>query len=120
MNIKKYHIILGLLLTLFGIVCTSFSIINYLKPELEVNIINIKNTSINECQQEGINAGFNVMKSNDNLTFTPKGDVLNNPTPYMYKASLLIEKCSNLHVEYFCMGEECDNPLILKMKFPKI
>jgi len=120
MNIKKYHIILGLLLTLFGIVCTSFSIMNYLKPEMEVNIVNIKNTAINKCQQEGINVGFNVMKTNDELSFTPKGDALENPTPYMYKASLLIEKCPNMHVKYFCMGEECESPLILKMNFPKI
>ncbi len=109
-------------MALFGFACTGVSIMNYLKPEIAIDKVAIKNKAMNDCQQFAIATGFNISKTPTELVLFPKeeGQALLNPVPYIYKASLMVEKCHNLHVKYFCMGEECEKPVIIKFEFPNI
>lgn len=115
MNIKKYHIIIGLILALFGLICTGLSVATYFKPEIPVDIEAMKTQAALNCQQQGITLGFSVKKDKDLLVFTPKNPSIDDPRPDIYKSSILIERCEKMLVNYFCMGEECENPVILKM-----
>ncbi len=113
MNTKKYHMIIGTLLIMFGFFCTGFSIYIYLKPEVEADMNLLLNNKVNECKTLASNSGFNVeVESTGNVTTliklkTKEDSVLDNPMPYIYKASLLISKCNNMKVKKFCVGEGC-------------
>lgn len=120
MNSKKYNIILGTLLIIFGLICTGISVFNYLKPEIVVDINKIKETSISECQQNALNNGFSTSRIGDEIIATARNqtNVLNNPMPLVYKSTIVIEKCDNMHLTYYCVGTECEQKFIFKMKFP--
>jgi hypothetical protein len=108
MNAKKYHIIVGLILMLFGFVCTGFSVMQYIKPEHKVDITKIMRDEANICKTKAITAGFNASFNGDLLTITSKRtDILNNPTQEIYKSSILISQCNKLEVKEFCLGQGC-------------
>lgn len=108
MNAKKYHIIVGLILMLFGFVCTGFSIMQYLKPEQKVDQSKIMRDEANICKTKAITAGFNASFNGDVLTITSKrSDILDNPTQEIYKSSILISQCDKLEVKEFCLGQGC-------------
>lgn len=121
MNTKKYHMIIGILLMLFGIICTGFSMYNYVKPEITVNIKTLEEKSIKDCQQIAINNGFSSSRIGDELIMTSRNSLrdLNNPMPLVYKSTIVIEKCDNMHLISYCIGQECDQNFNFKMKFPK-
>lgn len=108
MNAKKYHIIVGLILILFGVVCTGFSVMQYMKPEHKIDISKIIRDEANICKTKAITAGFNASFNGDVLTITSKrSDILNNPTQEIYKSSILISQCDKLEVKEFCLGQGC-------------
>lgn len=108
MNAKKYHIIVGLILILFGVVCTGFSVMQYMKPEHKIDISKIIRDEANICKTKAITAGFNASFNGDVLTITSKrSDILNNPTQEIYKSSILISQCNKLEVKEFCLGQGC-------------
>lgn len=108
MNTKKYHIIVGLILMLFGFVCTGFSVMQYIKPEHKVDTTKIMRDDANICKTKAITAGFNASFNGDLLTITSKRtDILNNPTQEIYKSSILISQCNKLEVKEFCLGQGC-------------
>ena len=67
MNAKKYHIIVGLILILFGVVCTGFSVMQYMKPEHKIDISKIIRDEANICKTKAITAGFNASFNGDVL-----------------------------------------------------
>lgn len=108
MNAKKYHIIVGLILVIFGFVCTGFSVMQYIKPEHKVDKTKIMKDEANICKTKAITAGFNASFNGDILTITSKRvDILNNPTQEIYKSSILISQCDKLEVKEFCLGQGC-------------
>lgn len=108
MNAKKYHIIVGLILMLFGFICTGFSVMQYIKPEHKVDKTKIMREESNICKTKAIMAGFNASFNGDLLTITSKrADILNNPTQEIYKSSILIAQCDKLEVKDFCLGQGC-------------
>lgn len=108
MNAKKYHIIVGLILMLFGFVCTGFSVMQYIKPEHKIDTTKIMRDEANICKTKAITAGFNASFNGDLLTITSKRtDILNNPTQEIYKSSILISQCDKLEVKEFCLGQGC-------------
>ena len=108
MNAKKYHIIVGLILILFGFVCTGFSAMQYMKPEHKVDKSKIMRDEANICKSKAITAGFNASFNGDILTVTSKRlDILDNPTQEIYKSSILISQCNKLEVKEFCLGQGC-------------
>lgn len=108
MNAKKYHIIVGLILMLFGFVCTGFSVMQYIKPEHKIDKTKIMRDEANICKTKAITAGFNASFNGDLLTITSKRvDILNNPTQEIYKSSILISQCDKLEVKEFCLGQGC-------------
>lgn len=108
MNAKKYHIIVGLILILFGFICTGFSAMQYMKPEHKVDKTKIMRDEANICKTKAITAGFNASFNGDILTITSKrSDILNNPTQEIYKSSILISQCDKLEVKEFCLGQGC-------------
>lgn len=120
MNTKKYHIILGTLLMLFGLICTGFSMYNYAKPEIVVDMKLIKENSINNCQQIALNNGFSSSRMGDEIIVSPRisSKALINPMPLVYKSTIVLEKCENMHLTYYCIGDECEQKFTFKMKFP--
>ncbi len=121
MNTKKYHIILGCLLMIFGFVCTGFSIFNYIKPEIVIDINTVKEKAIADCQQNALNNGFSASRMGDEIIVSAKNsaEIFNNPMPSVYKSSIVIEKCENMHLSYYCIGEECSQKFVFKMIFPQ-
>lgn len=108
MNAKKYHIIVGLILILFGFICTGFSALQYMKPEHKVDKTKIMRDEANICKSKAITAGFNASFNGDILTVTSKRlDILDNPTQEIYKSSILITQCNKLEVKEFCLGQGC-------------
>lgn len=108
MNAKKYHIIVGLILILFGFLCTGFSVMQYMKPEHKVDKNKIMKEEANLCKTKAILAGFNASFNGDILTITSKrSDILDNPTQEIYKSSILISQCDKLEVKEFCLGQGC-------------
>jgi len=108
MNAKKYHIIVGLILILFGFVCTGFSAMQYMKPEHKVDKSKIIRDEANICKTKAITAGFNASFNGDILTVTSKrANILDNPTAEIYKSSILISQCDKLEVKEFCLGQGC-------------
>lgn len=108
MNAKKYHIIVGLILMLFGFACTGISIMQYIKPEHKIDKTKIMRDEANICKTKAITAGFNASFNGDLLTITSKrSDILNNPTQEIYKSSILISQCDKLEVKEFCLGQGC-------------
>jgi hypothetical protein len=108
MNAKKYHIIVGLILILFGFVCTGFSAMQYMKPEHKVDKSKIIRDEANICKTKAITAGFNASFNGDILTVTSKrANILDNPTAEIYKSSILISQCNKLEVKEFCLGQGC-------------
>jgi hypothetical protein len=108
MNAKKYHIIVGLILILFGVVCTGFSVMQYMKPEHKVDKTKIMRDEANICKTKAITAGFNASFNGDILTVTSKrSNILDNPTSEVYKSSILISQCDKLEVKEFCLGQGC-------------
>lgn len=108
MNAKKYHIIVGLILILFGFACTGFSIMQYLKPENKVDVSKLIRDEANMCKTKAITAGFNASFNGDILTITSKRtNILDNPTQEIYKSSILISQCDKLEVKEFCLGQGC-------------
>ena len=108
MNAKKYHIIVGLILILFGFICTGFSAMQYMKPEQKVDKTKIMRDEANLCKTKAITAGFNASFNGDILTITSKrSDILNNPTQEISKSSILISQCNKLEVKEFCLGQGC-------------
>lgn len=130
MNTKKYHIMIGLLLILFGFICTGFSIYIYFKPELKSDLNAELNQKVNECKTLAISSGFNVEEQKTgaiitSMTITAKDQsILNDPMPYIYKSSLLISKCTNMKIKTFCIGEGCipeyNKDFIIKLDRPNI
>jgi len=120
MNTKRYHIIIGLLLILFGLTCTVISILTYLKPENKVDIESVKSLALNSCLIEAKKSGFDAKKiENEIVIHSKKSDILDNPMPEIYKSSILITKCENVDVKSFCVGEECEKFFTLKFEQPK-
>lgn len=108
MNAKKYHIIVGLILILFGFICTGFSAMQYMKPEHKVDTTKIMRDEANICKSKAITAGFNASFNGDILTITSKrSNILDNPTQEIYKSSILISQCNKLEVKEFCLGQGC-------------
>jgi len=108
MNAKKYHIIVGLILILFGFVCTGFSVMQYIKPEHKMDKTKIMKDEANMCKTKAITAGFNASFNGDVLTITSKRqNILDNPTQEIYKSSILISQCDKLEVKEFCLGQGC-------------
>jgi hypothetical protein len=108
MNAKKYHVIVGLILILFGFVCTGFSAMQYMKPEHTLDKTKIMRDEANMCKTKAITAGFNASFNGDILTITSKrSDILDNPTQEIYKSSILISQCDKLEVKEFCLGQGC-------------
>lgn len=120
MNKKKRNTLLGTLLIIFGLVCTGISIFNYIKPEITVDIIKIKEDSIYACQQHALSNGFSTSRMGDEIIATSKNNesFLKNPMPFVYKSTIVIEKCENMHLTYYCAGGDCEQEFIFKMKFP--
>lgn len=108
MNAKKYHILVGLILILFGFICTGFSALQYMKPEHKVDKTKILKEEANFCKTKAITAGFNASFSGDILSITSKrSNILDNPTSEIYKSSILISQCDKLEVHEFCLGQGC-------------
>jgi hypothetical protein len=130
MNTKKYHMIIGTLLVLFGVVCTTISVFIYLKPEIQPDLNGLINAKTQECYNLAVSSGFNVetVKTGNiimNLKITAKEpDILNNPMPVVYKSSLLISKCNNLKIKNYCLGQDCiqdyQTSFILSFDRPKL
>lgn len=120
MTKKKLNIILGTLLTIFGLVCTGISIFNYIKPEIVIDINKVKEKSIADCQQHSLNNGFSTSRMGDEIISTAREitSFLNNPMPFVYKSTIVIEKCQNMNLSYYCAGPDCEQKFIFKMKFP--
>lgn len=121
MNAKKYHILVGLILILFGFVCTGYSVFQYMKPEHKVDKTKILKEEANFCKTKAITAGFKASFNGDILTITSKrNNILDNPTSEVYKSSILISQCNKLEVQEFCLGQGCvplyQNEFILKFK----
>lgn len=108
MNAKKYHILVGFVLIIFGFICTGFSVLQYIKPEHKLDKTKILRDEANICKTKAITAGFNASFNGDLLTITSKrNDILNNPTQEIYKSSILISQCDKLEVKEFCLGQGC-------------
>lgn len=130
MNTKKYHMIIGSLLIIFGLICTAISVFIYLKPEIEPDLNALLNAKTQECYNLAVSSGFNVetVKSGSiitNIKITAKeSDLLNNPMPAVYKSSLLISKCNNLKIKNYCLGQDCiqdyQTSFILSFDRPKL
>lgn len=108
MNAKKYHILVGLILIIFGFVCTGFSVMQYIKPEHKTDVNKVMRDEANQCKTKAITAGFNASFDGDILSITSKrANILDNPTPEIYKSSILITQCEKLAVKEFCLGQGC-------------
>lgn len=130
MNTKKYHLIIGLLLIIFGFICTGFSIYIYFKPEVKTDLNAELNRKVNECKTLAISSGFNIEEQKTGSITTSmiisakEQSILNDPMPYIYKSSLLLDKCTNMEIKTFCVGEGCisnhGRDFIIKLERPTL